>query len=122
MRICVSLCPAKELVRAMCISFPHRHAGNSVQPGTNNRPKSDMRYLTSTENCGRAYQAGRRLTDCSTAELRDRQGIFAIKSPELPGPVIPVLARSLGPPSITNNLDCDQGIRRRRQTAAVAQR
>jgi hypothetical protein len=34
------------------------------------------RYLTRTENCARTYQAGRR-----RAELRDRQGIFAIKSP-----------------------------------------
>jgi hypothetical protein len=25
--------PANELVRAMCISVPHRHAGNSAQPG-----------------------------------------------------------------------------------------
>ena len=44
------------------------------------------------------------------------------KPRDLPGPVIPVLARSLGPPSITNNLDCDQSILRHRQTAAVAKR
>jgi hypothetical protein len=33
-----------------------------------------------------------------------------------------VLARSPALPSITNNLDCDQSIRRHRQTAAVVQR
>jgi hypothetical protein len=48
------------------------------------------------------------------------------KPGKLPGckidPVIPVLARSLGSPSITNNLDGDQSILRRRQTAAAAQR
>jgi hypothetical protein len=38
----VSLFPANEWVRATCISVPHRHAGNSAQPGTNNRSKSDM--------------------------------------------------------------------------------
>jgi len=34
--------PAMDKVWSRCISFPHRQAGNSVQPGTNNRSKSDM--------------------------------------------------------------------------------
>ena len=45
----MSLFLANEWVRATCISLPHRHAGNSVQPGTNNRSKS-MGYLTGMEN------------------------------------------------------------------------
>jgi hypothetical protein len=35
---------------------------------------------------------------------------------------VPTQARALGMRSITNNLDCDPSIRRRRQTAALGQR
>jgi len=42
-------------------------------------PCSELRF--SNALLARTGHAGRRLTDSSTAELRDRQGIFAIKSP-----------------------------------------
>ena len=30
---------------AICISLPHRHSGNSVQPGTSKRSNADIGYL-----------------------------------------------------------------------------
>ena len=33
----------------MCISFPQRHTGNSVQPGTNKRSNADMASPTLPE-------------------------------------------------------------------------
>jgi hypothetical protein len=35
---------------AVCISFPHRHTGHSVKPGTRKRSTADIRYLTGREN------------------------------------------------------------------------
>jgi hypothetical protein len=64
----VSLFPANESVRAMCIFFPHRHAGNSAQPGTNSRSKLDMRLPHWDGKSARTYHAGGHLTDSSTAE------------------------------------------------------
>jgi hypothetical protein len=36
---------------AMSISFPQRHAGNSVHPGTNKRSKTDMGYDLTWQTC-----------------------------------------------------------------------
>jgi hypothetical protein len=36
---------------AMSISFPHLHTGNSVQPGTNKRPNTDMDCDLTGEPC-----------------------------------------------------------------------
>ena len=46
MRICVSVLSGNRLMLAVCISFPHRHRGNSVKPGTSKRSNADMGYLT----------------------------------------------------------------------------
>ena len=35
---------------AVCISFPHRHTGNSVKPGTSKGSNADMGYLIGREN------------------------------------------------------------------------
>jgi hypothetical protein len=41
MRICVSLGPGNESMFAMCIFFPHRHSGNSVEPDAKERSNAD---------------------------------------------------------------------------------
>src|SRR5690348_16996665 len=68
----------------MCISFPHRHAGNSVQPGTNNRSKSDIGYLFGTENPLAYYNRCRDhlfgLSDCLYRGLAEAVGITVLMS------------------------------------------
>ena len=46
MRICASVRSDISSTPAMCISFPHRHSGPSVQSGANSRSNEDMPILT----------------------------------------------------------------------------
>jgi hypothetical protein len=46
MRICASVRSDTSSTPAMCISFPHRHSGPSVQSGANSRSNEDMQILT----------------------------------------------------------------------------
>jgi len=46
----VSVLSSNGLMLAVCISFPHRHRGNSVKAGTSKRSNADKGYLTRRES------------------------------------------------------------------------
>src|SRR5271154_2916734 len=70
--MCASLLCGSGSTLAICISFPHRHSGNSVQPGTSKRSNKDISHPQDDLVCPAMLQ-------CTS--LKSRHGKFQRKEP-----------------------------------------